>query len=103
MSFNPRGNISKQNGSSLKLVDKFTYLGSNISSSQTNINMQLAKAWSAYDRPSVIWKSDLGDKIKYSFPQAAAVSILLYGRTTWTLTKRMEKSLTVITPECCKQ
>ena len=40
-----------------------------------------------------IWKSDLADKIKSSFFQAAVVSILLYGCTTWTLTKRMEKKL----------
>ena len=33
------------------------------------------------------------DKIKRSFFQAAVVSILLYGCTTWTLTKRMEKKL----------
>ena len=33
------------------------------------------------------------DKIKRSFLQAAVVSILLYGCTTWTLPKRMEKKL----------
>ena len=32
-------------------------------------------------------------RIKHSFFQAAVVSILLYGCTTWTLTKRMEKKL----------
>ena len=31
--------------------------------------------------------------MKRSFFQAAVVSILLYGRTTWTLTKRIEKKL----------
>ena len=31
--------------------------------------------------------------MKCSFFQAAAVSILLHGSTTWTLTKRMEKKL----------
>ena len=31
--------------------------------------------------------------MKRSFFQAAVVSILLYGCTTWTLTKRMEKKL----------
>ena len=35
----------------------------------------------------------LSDKMKRSFFQAAVVSILLYGCTTWTLTKRMEKKL----------
>ena len=35
----------------------------------------------------------LTGKIKYSFFQAAVVLILLYGCTTWTLTKRLEKKL----------
>ena len=33
------------------------------------------------------------DKMKRTFFQAAVASILLYGCTTWTLTKRMEKKL----------
>ena len=33
------------------------------------------------------------DKMKRSFFPAAVVSILLYGCTTWTLTKRLEKKL----------
>ena len=42
---------------------------------------------------SIIWKSNLTDKMKRSFFQAAVTSILLYGSTTWTLTKRLEKNL----------
>ena len=45
------------------------------------------------DRLSIIWKSDLTDKMKRSFFQAGVVSILLYGCTTWTLTKRLKKKL----------
>ena len=41
----------------------------------------------------LLWKSDLTDKMKRSFFQAAVVSILLYGCTTWTLTKRLKKKL----------
>ena len=44
MCFNLGGNISTQNGSSLKLVDKFIYLGSSVSSTKMDINTQLAKA-----------------------------------------------------------
>ena len=46
-----------------------------------------------YNVLSNAWKSDLTDKMKRSFFQAAVVSILLYGCTTWTLTKRLEKKL----------
>ena len=93
MCFDQTGDISTLNGSSLKLVDEFTYQGSSVTSTGTDIDTRLTKAWTAIDRLSVIWKSDLTDRIKRSFFQAAVMSILLYGCTTWTLTKRMEKSL----------
>ena len=86
MCFNQTGDIFTLNGSSLKLVDKFTYLGSSVSSTKTDIDSWLTKAWTAINRLSVIWKSDLTDKMKHSFFQAAIVSILLYGCTTWILT-----------------
>ena len=93
MCYNQTGDISTQDGTSLKLVDKFTYLGSSISSTEADIDTRLTKAWTAIDRLSIIWKSDLTDKMKRSFFQAVVVSILLYGCTTWTLTKRLEKKL----------
>ena len=93
MCFNQTGDISTLNGSSLKLVDKFTYLGCSVSSTETDIDTRLAKAWTANNWLSVVWKSDITDKMKRSLFQAAVVSILLYGCTTWTLTKRMEKKL----------
>ena len=57
---------------------------------------RLTKAWTAIDRLSIIWKSDLTDKIKRSFFQTAVVSILLYGCTTWTLTKRLKKKRSIL-------
>ena len=91
--FNQTGDISTLEGTSLKLVDKFTFLGSSVSSTEKDIDTRLTKAWTAIDKLSIIWKSDLTDKMKRSFFQAAVVSILLYGCTTWTLTKRLEKKL----------
>ena len=93
MCFNQTGDISTLDGRSLKLVDKFTYLGSSVSSTEWDIDTQLPKAWTVIDKLSIIWKSDLTDKMKRSFFQAAVVSILLYGCTTWTHTKRLEKKL----------
>ena len=93
MCFNQRGDISTLNISSLKQVDMFNYLGSSVLSTETELNTQLAKVWTAINRLSVIWKSDLTDKMKCSFFQAAVISILLYGCTTWTLTKHMEKKI----------
>ena len=91
--FNQIGDISTQEGTSLKLVEKFTYLGSSVSSTEKGIDTWLTKAWTAIDKLSIIWKSDLTDKMKRSFFQTAVASILLYGCTTWTLTKRQEKKL----------
>ena len=93
MCFNQTGDISTQGSSSLKLVDKFTYLGSSVSSTEKDIDMRLTKTWTVIDRLLVIWKSVLTDKMKRSFFHAAVVSILLYWCSTWTLTKRMEKKL----------
>ena len=66
---------------------------SSVASSEKDIETRLAKAWTAINRLSIIWKSDLTNKMKRSFFQAAVTSILLYGCTTWTLTKRLEKKL----------
>ena len=70
MCSNQRGDISTLNGGPLKLGDKFTYLGSNVSSTENDINTWLAKARTAIDSLSVIWKPDMTDEIKRSFFQA---------------------------------
>ena len=59
MCFNQRSEISTRNGRSLKLVDKFPYLGSSISSTENDITTRIEKAWTAIDSLSVIWKSEL--------------------------------------------
>ena len=94
MCYNQTGNITTLDGASPRLVDKFTYLGSSVSSTENDINTRLTKAWTVIDRLSIIWKSR-PDRWKWSavFFQAAVVSILLYGCTTWTLTKWLEKKL----------
>ena len=59
MCFNQAGDISTLEGTSLKLVDRFTYLGSSVSSTEKDIDTRLTKAGTAIDRLSIIWKSDL--------------------------------------------
>ena len=93
MCFNQKGDIFTLDGTSLKLVDKFTYLGGSVSSTEKDIDTRLTKAWTAIDRLSIIWKANLTDKMKRSFFQAAVMSILLYGCTTWTLSKQLEEKL----------
>ena len=93
MCFNQTGDISTLGGSSLKLVDKFTDLGSSVSSTEKDINTWLPRAWTAIDKLSALSESDLTNKMKCSFFKAAVMLILLYECTTWMLTKRLEKKL----------
>ena len=71
MCYNQTGDISTLDGTPLKQVDKFTYLGSSVESTEKDIDTRVTKLWTAINR----------------------LSILLYGCTTWTLTKRLEKKL----------
>ena len=92
MCYNQTGDITTIDGTPpLKLVDKINYLGSSVSSTEKDIDTRLTKAWTAIDRLSI--ESDLTDKMKRSFFPAAVALILLYGCTTWTLTKRLKKKL----------
>ena len=91
MSFKQKGTIPTISGNLLKLVNKFTHRDSNISSTESNFNICLMKSWTAIDWLLILWKSDFSIKMKRNFFKAEAISILLYGCTTYTLTKRMEK------------
>ena len=64
---NQTGDISTLDGTPLKLVDKFTYLVSSVASIEKDIDTKLTKAWTPINRLSIIWKSDLTDKMKCSF------------------------------------
>ena len=59
--YNQTGDISTLEGTPLKLVDQFTYIGSSVESTEKDIETRLAKAWTASNRLSIIWKSDLTD------------------------------------------
>ena len=53
----------------------------------------MGKVWIVINRLSTIWKPDLFDKIKHEFFQDVAVSVQLYGCTTYTITNKLEKKL----------
>ena len=54
MCYNQTGDITTVDGTPLKLVDKFIYLGSSVSSTEKDINMWLMKAWTAINRLLII-------------------------------------------------
>ena len=94
MSFK-QGTISTLRDKSLKLVDQFTYFGSNISSTESDVSIRIVKTWTVIYRFLIIGKSDVIDKMKQDFFQAVTVSKLLYGCTTWNLMKHFKKKLMV--------
>ena len=77
----------------INYFDKFIHLSSNISSTVSDVHIRQAKMWTSIDMLSIVWKSDLSDKIKRDCFQVVAVSILLIGCTTWTLRKHIKKKL----------
>ena len=102
MCFNQRGDLSTLKGGPLKLVNKFTYLRSSFSSTENDINTRLLKAWTAIDRLSVIWKSELVVKIKCSFYKQQSCRYCCMDAPHRRQLNVWRKSLTATTQECCK-
>ena len=76
MHFNEERAIYTLRGKILKLMVGFTYFGRNISFILNEANKRLRTGWTAIDRLSIIWQSDIFDKIKRDFFQGVAVSLL---------------------------
>ena len=93
MCFNQEGSMKTVAGKPLKLVDTFTYLGSNIASTEKDVHIRIGKAWGALDGLHILWKSNIPDEMKREFFRAIVESVLMYGSNTWTLTKRLESKL----------
>lgn len=93
MTFNLDGEVRSLGGNVLKHVSDFVYLGSNIESSKKDVEVRKAKAWSALNGLTSIWKSNLPPKLKRNFFCAAVESVLLYGSCAWTLTTQQVTSL----------
>ena len=67
MCFKQGGAIPTLNAKPLKLIDHFSYLGRNISSTENNVNICFKKLWATISWLLTIWKSDFYDKIKQEF------------------------------------
>ena len=94
MIFNqPEGQLVTLQGHELDKVDDFTYLSSRITSSEKDIKVRIGKAWGALQKMNTIWKSNLKRELKISLFRTTVETILLYGATTWTLTKSLERKL----------
>ena len=85
--------IKTQDGSNLKEVKDFKYLGAWMQSTEADIRTRKASAWKACNNLNNIWRSNLTKNIKVNFFQATVESVLLYGSETWTVTNKIGKSL----------
>ena len=78
-------------GTLIQQVDKFTYLGTVVSTehpTQKDIKNRLAKARSALQRLRPIWKSkQYNPKTKIRLYNSNVKSVLLYGSECWRVTK----------------
>ena len=77
MHFNENSAFCTLNGKPLKFVDQFIYLGSNIASTERNVNTYIGKASTANDWLTNIWESNITGKIKQEFFQVETMSVLL--------------------------
>jgi hypothetical protein len=84
-------------GIALETVEKFTYLGSTVSSDNSvaaEIKTRIGKAYGALQKHNTVWKRrSLSLKVKIQMYQAIVLSTLLYGSETWNLTQQQEAQL----------
>ena len=77
----------------LEVVADFNYLGAWIASTQKDIMIRRAFAWSALHSMNKVWKSDMNDNLKRLLFVTTVESVLLYGCDAWSLTATDEKAL----------
>ena len=102
MSYNITDNIELwiANGTKIRraIVEKtkkqdFKYLGAWVDTTYQDIRIRKALAWSALNKMDKIWKSNLSKTSRINLFRATVESVLLYGCETWTLTKKINKTL----------
>ena len=80
-------------GESRESVESFTNLGSEISSTKKQMEIRIAKAWTALNKMDTFWKSVLSDNLRRSFFRATVESVLMYSASAWSLTISLESKL----------
>jgi len=76
-----------------KKEQDFKYLGSWVDTSYKDLKIRKALAWVAHNKMDKIWKSTLKRDTKINLFRATVQYVLLYGCETWTLNKKLNKSL----------
>ena len=99
-------NISLNN-ENLKQVEKFTYLGSTITSDGDclhDVKARIAKAYGAMNKLNNIWKSNsLSKNTKLKIFNSNVMSVLLYGSDSWKTNAEIERRLTSFQCRCLRR
>ena len=90
---NQQFEIKAIDGSNMKRVEDFKYIGAWIDSSAKDLKIRKALALSTCHQMRNIWKSTLSRKLKIRLMHTTVESVLLYGCETWTITKTLLKQL----------
>lgn len=85
--------ICSINGTQLKEVSDFKYLGSFVVDSKKDFMSRKGQAWNACNKLHYIWQSGISKSTKLAFFRACVESILLYGAETWTMKKELQDRL----------
>ena len=94
MTFNQNpSNLTTINKKCIKPTNDFFYLGSWIYSNEKDVDVRIGKAWVALLKLNTVWNSNLPKNLKLAFFHTTVSSVLLYGSSTWTLTKKLETKL----------
>ena len=84
-------NINARDGTPIKVVPNFKYLGAWTESTEKDFAVRKALAWSACHKLRKIWSSLLPRKLKLRSFVATVESVLLYGSEALTITKTLQK------------
>ena len=76
-----------------KGTQDFVYLGSWIDTTWQDIKVRKGQAWAALNKMDIIWKSPLKRETKIGIFKSTVEYVLLYGSETWTLNKKLNKSI----------
>ena len=94
MTFNQNSSkLTTINKKYIKLTNDFLYLGLWICFNEKDVDIRIGKAWVALQKLNTTWNSNLPKNLKLAFFHTTVSSVLLYGSSTWTLTKKLETKL----------
>ena len=85
--------IKTIDGSKLKEVSNFKYLGGWMNGTENDFNIRKTLAWSACNKLKKIWTSNLNRKIKIRLFRSTVESVFLYNSETWTISKTLKRKI----------